>query len=319
MSSASVLYDVPGPKAILRNRALGVAVVVIVVALLAFIIYRLFATGQFTYEKWQAFTYPYVWSQIGLAVLRTLGAFAVAAVGSLAFGFLLAYARLSSNKLVRLPAAAVTEVLRAVPVLVMMMLLYYGFGSIQGISMSSFAAVVIALVVYNGSVLAEVFRAGVESLPKGQAEAGYSIGMRASQVMNLILMPQAIRSMLPVIIAQLVVALKDTALGFIITYNELLYYVRFLMSQETLGRPIIPAVIVGGTIYIILCALLSWFATWVQKRTSRSPKVKVAETHHPGNPGDQTTTQLMAQQDAPEELQRHIDKNAPPRTGGHGF
>ncbi|HIY66450.1 MAG TPA: amino acid ABC transporter permease [Candidatus Agrococcus pullicola] len=306
MSSASVLYDVPGPRALLRNRVLGIAVTVFVLALLAFVIYRLAITGQFTYEKWQAFTYPYVWSQIGLAVLRTLAAFAVAAVGSLVFGFLLAYARLSSIKVIRYPAAAVTEVLRAIPVLIMMMLLYYGFGAV-GVGMSSFAAVAIALIAYNGSVLAEVFRAGVESLPKGQGEAGSAIGMRPSQVMNLILMPQAIRSMLPVIIAQLVVALKDTALGFVITYNELLYYMRFLMSQETLGRPIIPAVIVGGAIYIILCALLSWFATWVQKRTSRSPRVKVAEPHHPGNPGDQTTTELMGAQDLPAELQAQLD------------
>lgn len=307
MSSASVLYDVPGPRALVRNKILGVTVVLIVAALVAFVLYRLFVTGQFTYEKWQAFTYPYVWQQIGLAVLRTLGAFAVAAVGSLIFGFLLAYARLSSVKAVSWPATAITEVLRAIPVLVMMMLLYYGFGSLPGVTMSSFAAVVIALIAYNGSVLAEVFRAGVESLPRGQAEAGYSIGMRASQVMNLILMPQAIRAMLPVIIAQLVVALKDTALGFVITYNELLYQMRFLMSQEGLGRPIIPAVIVGGTIYIVLCALLSWLATWVQKRTSRSPKVKTPKAHHPGNPGDQTTTQLMGQQDLPAELQAQLD------------
>lgn len=307
MSGASVLYDVPGPKAILRNRILGVVVTILVVALIAFIVYRLIATGAVAPSKWQAFTYPFIWQNIGLALLRTLGAFAVAAVGAVVLGFLLAVARLSTMKWLSYPAAAITEVMRAIPVLVLMMLLYYGFGSI-GMSMSPFTAVVIALVVYNGSVLAEAFRAGVESLPKGQSEAGFAIGMTSSQVMNLILMPQAIRAMMPVIISQLVVTLKDTALGFVITYNELLYYARYLMSQTTLDNPIVPSVIVIGAIYIILCMLLSWAASAVQKRTRRSPRVKTTQ-HHPGNPGGATDTQLMAAQDLP---------NLPPAPDGLG-
>ncbi|MGO1392482.1 amino acid ABC transporter permease [Agrococcus casei] len=294
---ASVLYDVPGPKAIARNRILGGLVVVVVLAAFAFTIFRLADSGQFSAEKWEAFTYPFIWQNIGLALLRTLSAFVLSAVGALVLGFLLAVARLSTVRVLSIPATVVTEVLRAIPVLVLMMLLYYGFGSI-GVPMSSFAAVVIALIAYNGSVLAEVFRAGVESLPKGQGEAGFAIGMTSRQVMNLILMPQAVRAMMPVIIAQLVVTLKDTALGFVITYNELLYYARYLMSQTTLGNPIIPSILIIGAIYIILCLLLSWLAHTVQKRTSRSVKVKVkVAAHHPGNPGGATDTQMMAAQD----------------------
>ena len=303
--SGSVLYDVPGPKAIARNRILGAVVTIFVVALLAFIVYRLVVTGAVAPTKWQAFSYPYIWMNIGLALLRTLSAFAVAAVGAVVLGFILAVARLSNAKWLSYPAAAITEVLRAIPVLILMMLLYYGFPSI-GLAMSPFTAVVIALVVYNGSVLAEAFRAGVESLPRGQREAGLAIGMSSRQVMNLILMPQAIRAMMPVIISQLVVTLKDTALGFVITYNELLYYARYLMSQATLDNPIVPSIIVIGAIYIVLCVLLSWAASAVQKRTSRSPRVKTTE-HHPGNPGGATDTQLIAAQDLPAELQGQLD------------
>ena len=179
-----------------------------------------------------------------------------------------------------------------------MFLLYYGLPSV-GMKMEPYWAVVIALIVYNGSVLAEVIRAGVESLPRGQYEAGYAIGLRKSGVMRLVLLPQAIRAMMPVIIAQLVVTLKDTALGFIITYEELLFYARFIGSQSTYGSPIVPATIIVGAIYIALCLLLSWIANAVEKRTRRSPKVDAAVVdaglHHPV--GEVTDTELIALQD----------------------
>ncbi|WP_153064362.1 amino acid ABC transporter permease, partial [Acidovorax sp. ST3] len=168
-----------------------------------------------------------IWVRFGEATLATLSAFAAAAVGALVLGFVLAIGRLSDHAWVRIPVGWIVEILRAVPVLVFMLLLYYGLPVI-GIRLSPYWAVVIALIAYNGSVLSEVIRAGVESLPRGQSAAGYALGLRKSNVMRLILLPQAIRAMLPVIIAQLVVTLKDTALGFIITYPELLYFARQL-------------------------------------------------------------------------------------------
>jgi len=267
----SVLYDVPGPRAIARNRVLGVLTVLVVAGVLGFIDWRLIETGQFTAEKWQAFTYTNVWVQIALSAWRTLAAFGVAAVGALVLGFVLAIGRLSDHAWIRIPVGAVVEVLRAVPVLIFMFLLYYGL-PVLGIRMESYWAVVIALVAYNGSVLAEVIRAGVESLPRGQSEAGYAIGLRKAGVMRLVLLPQAIRAMMPVIIAQLVVTLKDTALGFIITYPELLFYARYLGSQSTYGSPIVPMTIVVGSIYIALCLLLSLIATVVERRLRRSPR-----------------------------------------------
>jgi len=267
----SVLYDVPGPRAIARNRVLGVITVLLVAGVIGFIVWRLIETGQFSAEKWQAFTYTNVWIQIALSAWRALAAFGVAAVGALALGFILALGRLSDHSWIRVPVGAVVEVLRAIPVLIFMFLLYYGL-PVLGIRMESYWAVVIALVAYNGSVLAEVIRAGVESLPRGQAEAGYAIGLRKSGVMRLVLLPQAIRAMMPVIIAQLVVTLKDTALGFIITYPELLFYARYLGSQSTYGSPIVPMTIVVGSIYIALCLLLSLVATLVERRLRRSPR-----------------------------------------------
>ncbi|WP_394289516.1 amino acid ABC transporter permease [Microbacterium sp.] len=289
----SVLYDVPGPRAIARNRIIAAITIVLVAAVVGFLIWRLAVTGQFTAEKWYAFTFTNVWISIGEAIGQTLSAFVVAAVGALVLGFVLAIGRLSDHAWVRAPFVAVIEVFRAIPVLVLMFLLYYGFPTI-GIRMEPYWAVVIALIAYNGSVLAEVIRAGVESLPRGQKEAGYAIGLRKSGVMRLVLLPQAIRAMMPVIIAQLVVTLKDTALGYVITFEELLFYARFIGTQSTYESPIVPATIIIGAIYIALCLLLSLIANRVEKRLRRQPKQPDGGVHHPVAPT--TDTELIAAQ-----------------------
>nr|WP_274637598.1 amino acid ABC transporter permease [Microbacterium bovistercoris] len=269
---SSVLYDVPGPRAVLRNRILGAITVVVVLVLLGLVVWRLAATGQFTAQKWSIFTYSRPWLLILEGLGHTLGAFVVAGIGALILGFILAVGRLSDHAWVRIPVGWVVEVLRAIPVLIFMMLMFYGLPVI-GIRVDPYYAVVIALIAYNGSVLAEAIRAGVESLPRGQKEAGYAIGLRKNAVMRLVLLPQAVRAMMPVIISQLVVALKDTALGFIITYPELLYVIKLLGNQIEFGSPLVPTAIVGGTIYIVLCLILSYVAYRVEKSTRRSPKV----------------------------------------------
>ncbi|WP_314429783.1 amino acid ABC transporter permease [Microbacterium lacticum] len=296
---SSVLYDVPGPKAIARNRILAVITALLVLAGIAWVIWRFAVTGQFTAKKWELFTYSSIWALFGEATLNTLAAFAAAAVGALVLGILLALGRLSDHAWVRVPVGWIIEILRAIPVLIFMMLLYYGL-PVVGIKMEPYWAVVIALIAYNGSVLAEVIRAGVESLPRGQSEAGYAIGLRKSGVMAFVLLPQAIRAMMPVIVAQLVVTLKDTALGFIITYHELLYLVKLLGSNAVYGSPLIPAAIVGGSIYVALCLALSYIARLLEKRLKRqdSALTPVDPMHHPV--GDVTDTQLIGLQNVPD-------------------
>jgi glutamate transport system permease protein len=289
---STVLYDAPGPRANARNRVLSILTALVGAAAIGFVLWRLAATGQFTAEKWAAFTFTQVWIDFGLATLRTLGAFAVAAVGALALGFVLALGRLSEHPWLRVPAGVAVELLRAVPVLIFMFLLYYGL-PVLGVRMSPYWAVVIALIAYNGSVLAEVIRTGVQALPRGQSEAGYAIGLRKAALMRLVLLPQAIRAMMPVIIAQLVVTLKDTALGFIITYPELLFYAKYLGTQSTLDSPIIPATIVAGAVYIAMCLALSTVATTVERRLRRTTP-GVASAHQPTQ--DVTDTALIAAQ-----------------------
>lgn len=268
---SSVLYDLPGRRAIIRNRIIAAITVLVILGLGGFVVYRLIVTGQFSAEKWYIFTFTTVWEQILAATGRTLAAFAAAAVASVVLGFVLALGRMSDHAWVRWPATAIIELFRAVPVLILMMLLYYGL-PVVGVRLEAYWAVVIALAVYNGSVLAEVIRAGVESLPRGQSEAGYALGLRKAGVMRLILLPQAVRAMLPVIVAQLVVTLKDTALGYIITYNELLYYARLIGTQAQFDRPILQAGMVAAAIYIALCLVLAGIAKWVEIRMRSSQR-----------------------------------------------
>ncbi|MCW4458237.1 amino acid ABC transporter permease [Microbacterium sp. MPKO10] len=270
---STVLYDAPGPRARVRNRILAVVATLVVLGIVAFIVYQLFASGQFSAAKWELFRYTAVWRKIGSATVSTLSAFVVAAIGSLLLGLILSVGRASNHAWVRVPVTVFTEIFRAIPVLILMLIMYYGLPTVGLDFITPYTAVVTGLILYNGSVLAEVFRSGIESLPSGQAEAGYAIGMRKTGVMSVILYPQAIRAMLPVIISQLVVVLKDTALGFIITFNELLYLAKFYGSQVTYGSPIIPSTIIFGSIYIGLCLLLAALAKWVEVRSRHSKKL----------------------------------------------
>jgi glutamate transport system permease protein len=206
------------------------------------------------------------------ALGNTLQAFAAAAILSLAFGAVFAAGRMSEHAWISRPSAAIVEFFRAIPLLVLIFIMYYGASRSLGVNISAYWALVVGLTLYNGSVLAEIFRAGVRSLPRGQTEASYALGMRKTQVMTNVLLPQALRAMLPTIISQLVVILKDTALGFLIQYPELLYQARQLGSQVQLRSPILQVAIVIAVIYVAMCVLLSALATYLEKRSRRSAK-----------------------------------------------
>jgi glutamate transport system permease protein len=272
---SSILFDAPGPKARGRYRILGVVTALVILLIVGFVVLRFAESGQFEAKKWQLFTFPLVQQTIAQSVGATLAAFGTAAVLSLVLGVFLAFGRLSDRRWISAPCYGFTELFRAVPLLILMMIFYYGLPTIGVQGITPFTAVVAGLVLYNGSVLAEVFRAGIESLPRGQSEAGYAIGLPKSQVMTSILLPQAVRSMLPVIISQLVVILKDTALGFIVTYNEILFQAKYFGSQIQYGSPIIPAAIVAALLYVGMCLILAAFAKWLERRLSRKPGAAV--------------------------------------------
>jgi glutamate transport system permease protein len=265
-ASASVLYDAPGPKARARYRLFGVLALIGVAGLLWYVVSALADNGQFDADLWDPFQYNAVQQMIVDGLLATLKAFGLAAVFSLSLGALLASGQLSDHKPVRWACTAVVQFFRAMPLLILIVALYYAF-----FAKDPMWALVLGLTLYNGSVQAEIIRSGVNAVPRGQGEAAYALGMRKTQVMSSILVPQAVRSMLPSMIGQLVVTLKDTSLGYIITYNELLFMGKKIATQplNAAGFPYIPVVLVIGPIYIALCLLLTALARWIEARGRR--------------------------------------------------
>jgi len=167
-----------------------------------------------------------------------------------------------------LPAGAVVEFFRAIPLLLLIFFASYAPGALTNFTWNPTAlqAVVFGLTMYNGSVLAEVVRAGINAVPKGQSEAGYAIGLRKGQLMRLILVPPAITAMMPAIVSQLVVPLKDTALGTIIAYDNLTSKLSILQNLYTNA---IPAAIVIACVYIPITLTLAWGASWLERRNRR--------------------------------------------------
>lgn len=271
MSSTNVLYDVPGPRARRRHQALGLLTLAVVLAGVGVVVQRLLATDQFSSARMAQFQYASVQRELLDGYLATLRAAAIAAVLALLLGALLASGRLSAHRVLRAPSTAMVEFFRGVPLLILMFFFYYG--SLEyGLGLSPMWAVVLGLALYNGSVLAEILRAGVKAVPAGQAEAAYALGLSSSQVMRQVLLPQAVRSMLPSIISQLVVLLKDTALGFILTYNELLYVAKQIGGRGNFDYPYVVTYLIVAAIYIATCIVLSQVAGWLERRTRRSPQ-----------------------------------------------
>ena len=279
-AETTVLFDAPGPRA--RRRHLLIAVVgsLVILALLVLVVMALAAKDQFTAEKWSVFLDPVTWTAYLLPGLQaTLVAAFFSIILAMIFGILLGMGRLSQLRAVRAACGVFVEFFRAVPVLMMMLFAYYVF--LFGFQVSGEAlpllGVIAGLTFYNSSVIAELIRAGVGSLPKGQREAGLAIGLTPFSTLRLVLLPQAITMMLPSIVSQLVVILKDSALGFLILYPEL---VRSGQTLASLEGNLIPTFIVIAAIFIIINYLLTRLAHYLERRLQarrRGPKIPEAQ------------------------------------------
>ncbi|CAL8973522.1 hypothetical protein PROP_01196 [Propionicimonas sp. T2.31MG-18] len=280
MSAASVLFDAPGPRARARHRVIAAAGVLALLGLLAFVVVRLAdpANNQLTAEKWLPFLTPTAWTAYLLPGLGgTLLAAALSVLLSIVFGLLLGVGRLAPQRWLRWACGAFVEFFRSVPVLMMMLFAYYAglFAlRISGPLLPLFG-VVVGLTVYNSCVLAELVRSGVNGLPAGQRESGLAIGLTPFQTLTEILLPQAITAMLPSMLSQLVVILKDSALGSMIAYLELL---RSGTNLAVAFANLIPTLIVLAMIYIVLNSLLTRLAAAVEQRLRRGPRAIVTQS-----------------------------------------
>ncbi|HEX2411592.1 MAG TPA: ABC transporter permease subunit [Solirubrobacteraceae bacterium] len=266
----AVLFDVPGPRA-RRRYVIGTVVAgLALAALTGWVLWVLWDKEQITPEQWEPFLEPNIVELLYEGLIDTLTAAAVAIALAVAFGALFASGRLSDHAVLRWPSIVVIEFFRAVPLLLLIFFLFLGFGGPLG----TFWALVLGLMLYNGSVLAEIFRAGILSVPRGQSEAGYAIGMRKSQVMRLILAPQAVRSMLPAIISQCVVALKDTALGFIIGAPGIVRDAERIYIAPQYNNPLAVGIVLAA-IFIIINYSLSRLATYLESRMRREGRAVI--------------------------------------------
>jgi len=272
MKGAAVLFDVPGPKARRLSLVLSVVVGLLILTGLGWLIATLAAPrpasgglalpGMFDESRWDIFFGdPEIWGYIfGVGVANTLRAAAAAAVLALILGVLFSLLRTAKAGWIRIPTAIVLEFVRGMPVLLMMFFILLGFAT------GSYLAVVIALGLYNGALIGEALRAGLVSLPRGQREAALSLGMRELQSRAFIEFPQAFRQMLPIIVAQLIVLLKDTSLGYIVGYPELIRVTMNQLGSFYGNRYLFSFFIVTLVIYLAMNLLLSWFARWVARR-----------------------------------------------------
>ncbi|MEW2480644.1 amino acid ABC transporter permease [Mycobacterium sp. NPDC049093] len=270
--SASVLFDAPGPRARARNWVFTVLTAVVAAVLLGFVIWRMWTKDQLTGAKWEPFLTPDLWRTYVLpGVQGTLTAAAVSIVFALILGVLLGVGRLAPIAPIRWICGVIVEFFRAVPVLIMMIFAYFLYAVYDTFPSKhlALAGVITGLTLYNGAVIAEIVRAGINTLPRGQREAAASLGLSWGQTMRLILLPQAVTAMLPVLVSQLVVVLKDTAIGYQITFVEMVRQGTVIGSAY--GN-YLPALIVIAILMITVNFALSSFATWLERRMRRSSR-----------------------------------------------
>lgn len=278
MSAQSVLFDAPGPKARRRHLILTVISALLVLGILAVIAIQLNEKNQFNPTLWRPFIQGSTWTQYIIpGLLGTLRAAAVSIVLAMVFGLVFGMGRLSQVRPIRWVCGVIVEFFRSVPVLLMMFFVFLYLARNMGVpgTQAAFWAVVVALTLYNGSVIAELVRSGVHQLPKGQGEAGLAIGLTPAQTLRSIQLPQALTAMLPALMSQLVVVVKDSALGTALPYFELITASRQLGSARA---NILQAYVIAAVVFILLNWLLTILAgrleRYIATRGHTSAKVK---------------------------------------------
>lgn len=275
--TTSPLFDAPGPRTRRAFRVANVLAVVALLGILAWVLAALADRGQLTAAKWEPFLSGSLWTDYLLpGITGTLEAAAISVVLAGVVGVVLGLGRLAPQAPVRAVSGALVEFFRAVPVLLMMVFVYQLLIVYRLVPPDRLAltAVVTALTLYNGSVVAELVRSGVLSLPRGQREAGLSVGLTYGQTLRAVLLPQGVTAMLPALVSQLVVVVKDSALGYLIGYGELLRQAEYISTNYS---NYLPAVIVIAAIFIAINVVLSGVASRLSRvlRSRTAGRVRV--------------------------------------------
>lgn len=262
-SMRDALYEAPGPKT-KKKMIVGTAIsLVAVVVLFAWIIYRFWVKGQLSYRYWKIFSWRSTWFYLGKGLVGTFEVALTAGAISLVLGLLLMLGRTSRFSILRGICAVITNFFRGVPSLLFIYAFFFVIPT-MGLKMSSFWMLTIPIALAASGVLAEVFRAGVNAVPKGQTEAGLSIGLSPWKVKQKIVLPQAIRFVIPSLISQLVVVVKDTALAYVVTYPDLMQNAQVLRTNYD---ALVPTYLVVAVIYILINFIINQVSVYVSHRT----------------------------------------------------
>lgn len=256
------LYEAPGPKTRAKMFIGTIISLAAIAALIAFVIYRFWATGQLSSRYWELFSWRTTWIYLGKGLLGTFQVALTAALISLVLGMLLMLGRTSHFQLLSVFCGVITNFFRGVPSL----LFIYGFFFIVpslGLKMDSFWMLTIPISLAASGVLAEVFRAGVNAVPRGQTEAGLSIGLSRWKVKSKIVLPQAIRFVIPSLISQLVVVVKDTALAYVVTFPDLMQNAQVLRTNYD---ALVSTYLVVAVIYILINYVINKASVYASHR-----------------------------------------------------
>ncbi|MFD0558951.1 amino acid ABC transporter membrane protein 2 (PAAT family) [Stackebrandtia endophytica] len=286
---STVLFDALGPRGRRRARNASIVTGIVFVGLFTLAGIQLADQGFFDQSRWvnpmDILIIENAWLP---ALMSTLKAALLGSIGALLLGVIVGMGRVSRFAAIRGVAAVYVQFFRAMPLLLLIWIPFTidgAFGATLSMGIDAegrrLTFLVLGLSVYNGAVLAEILRSGINALPPGQAMAGHAIGLRHGQTMRLVVLPQAVRNMLPAVLAQLVILLKDTALGYVITYPDLLH------DAETIGRnyadSFLQVLIIAAFVYFVLAWGLSKIVTVVERKTSRKV-AKGAATVEPSIP-----------------------------------
>lgn len=247
-SLEDILFAAPGPRAQAVTRAASVIAGMVLLLLVAGIVSRFHSTGQLDAQFWEFFAWPTTWAFLGEGLLGTLASAAMAAVIALTLGLVLLLGRLAQARLMRWPSIAVIEFLRGTPTLLLIYVCFLVLPQV-GIKLSTYWMLTLPVGLSTAAVVAEVYRAGVLAVPRGQTDAARSLGLTEAQVFFSVVFPQALRYIVPALVAQLVIVVKDTTFGYIVTYGELMQNAKVLIANY---HSLVPVYLVVAALYCLV-------------------------------------------------------------------
>lgn len=255
----AALFEANGPKARRRIIIGTIISIVALVALAAWIVYRFYVKGQLEAQYWYFFAQLNVWEFIGAGLVGTIRAAIGSGAIALVMGLVLMFGRMSTIAPIRWLATTLIEFLRGTPTLLFIYFMFLVPAQL-GMHISTYWMVVIPTSAYASAVLAEVYRAGVAAVPYGQKEAGLSLGFTRAQNFRYIILPQTMRIVTPALVAQLVVVVKDTTFGYVVTYPELMVNAKVIIANFS---SLVPVYLVVAIIYVLVNYAISKFANWL--------------------------------------------------------